>query len=49
MLLRDSEYKGDATWDEVLTEAESSLGVDPSGYRQEFLDLVRKAKTLQGH
>ena len=43
MLLRDSPYKGDLTWDEVLRIARSSQGDDTEGYRGEFLDLVRRA------
>ncbi len=48
LLLRDSPFNGQATWDAVLERAESSHGPDPSGYRREFLDLVRKARTLAG-
>ena len=46
MLLRDSPEKGTLTFDGVLELAGSSLGDDASGYRQEFLELVRKAKAL---
>ncbi len=48
MLLRDSQFKEDASWDEVIASAESSLGRDPSGYRAEFLDLARRARNLAG-
>ena len=47
MLLRDSPHKGKMTYGQVLEEAENSLGQDPSGYRHEFLDLVRKALALK--
>jgi len=47
MLLRDSKYKGNATYDQVLELAEEGKGADPNGHRAEFLALVRKAKTLK--
>lgn len=46
MLLRDSKFKGNATFDSVLETASSALGDDPNGYRIEFLELVRRAKAL---
>ncbi|HWE38285.1 MAG TPA: YfbK domain-containing protein, partial [Isosphaeraceae bacterium] len=46
MLLRDSPYKGTITWGGVQELAGSSLGKDASGYRKEFLELVRKAQAL---
>ncbi len=46
MVLRDSEYRGDATFDTVLTEAEGSLGPDSQGYRKEFVNLVKKARAI---
>ena len=48
MLLRDSPYKGSLTFPGVVELAESSIGPDPSGYRKEFLGLVRKAQALFG-
>jgi Ca-activated chloride channel family protein len=47
MLLRDSPHKGKATYDSVLELAEEGRGKDESGYRKEFLDLVKKAKELR--
>ncbi len=44
MLLRDSKFKGDADFDKVLKMAQTSLGKDEFGYRNEFLELVKKAK-----
>ena len=44
MLLRDSKFKGDADYDKVLNMAQTSLGKDEFGYRNEFLELVKKAK-----
>jgi len=48
MLLRDSQYKGALTWEEVLQLAERGLGDDREGYRAEFVDLVRRARELRG-
>ena len=47
MLLRDSPYKGSATFDSILRIAEGSLGSDAGGYRQEFAELVRRARALE--
>ncbi|WP_406693713.1 VWA domain-containing protein [Singulisphaera sp. Ch08] len=46
MLLRDSPYKGTLTYPGVVELATSALGKDPSGYRAEFLGLVKKAQEL---
>ena len=46
MLLRNSEYKGGATFDMVLELARESRGLDPHGDRAEFLKLVETAKSL---
>ena len=46
MLLRGSKYKGNATYGSVLEIASASAENDASGYRQEFLHLVRKAANL---
>lgn len=48
MLLRDSEFKGDMTFDKVLTLAKESAGDDNLGYRTEFISLVKKASLLKG-
>jgi Ca-activated chloride channel family protein len=45
MLLRESPYKGTLTYAGVLELAQPSLADDPSGYRQEFVGLVRKAQS----
>ncbi len=47
LLLRDSPYKGTATFDGVLELAEASKGSDSRGERAAFLDLVRKARELR--
>ncbi len=46
MLLRDSEYKGELTWDDILQQARASKGTDENGYRAEFIRLVEKAEIL---
>jgi Ca-activated chloride channel family protein len=46
MLLRDSEHKGDATYDAVLEIAASAKGQDVHGYRAELLEMVRRAKAV---
>lgn len=46
MLLRDSPHKGSATFDQVINWAENGLGDDVSGYRAEFIQLVRRSAEL---
>lgn len=48
MLLKDSPYKGHSNYQLVLELAGAATKHDPSGYRAEFLELVKKAKTLSG-
>ncbi|WP_255408052.1 YfbK domain-containing protein [Chitinophaga sp. MD30] len=47
MLLRNSAFKGDASFDEVLALATQSKENDPEGYRSEFIQLVKKAALLK--
>jgi Ca-activated chloride channel homolog len=46
MLLRDSEYKGNANYSNVLESAQGAVGEDKEGYRKEFVKLVRLALTI---
>jgi Ca-activated chloride channel family protein len=46
MLLRDSEFKGKATYSSVVTLAESAKGEDAEGYRAEFVRLVKATQML---
>ncbi len=46
MLLKESPYKGTATYALVEELAAGSLTHDPGAYRAEFLQLVKKAKQL---
>ena len=47
MVLRDSQYKGNASFDEVLKLANQSQGEDLEGYRAEFIRLVERSKSLK--
>jgi Ca-activated chloride channel family protein len=46
MLLRNSEFKGTASWDQALALARGARGDDPQEYRGEFIGLVETAKAL---
>ncbi|MDD2634627.1 MAG: von Willebrand factor type A domain-containing protein [Bacteroidales bacterium] len=46
MLLRDSEYKGSASYDHVLLWAKKSKSDDTYGYVAELISLVEKTKLL---
>jgi Ca-activated chloride channel homolog len=46
MLLRDSPFKADATWSDVVRLANAHRGEDPDGYRAEFVRLVELAAAL---
>ncbi len=46
MLLRDSKFKGDLTWDAVAQQAKGAMGDDGESYRFEFVQLVKKAALL---
>ncbi|WP_299486701.1 VWA domain-containing protein [Acaryochloris sp. IP29b_bin.137] len=47
MILRNSDYKGEATFTQVLALAEQAKGKDPQGYRTAFMQLVERSQTLQ--
>ena len=46
MLLRDSKFKADSSYDSVSTRAKANIGKDPFGFRGEFLEMVDRAKSL---
>ena len=48
MLLRDSPYKGNATFASVAGMAREGAKGDDYGFRTEFVDLVKRAKQLRG-
>ncbi|SCD20438.1 Secreted protein containing bacterial Ig-like domain and vWFA domain [Proteiniphilum saccharofermentans] len=45
-LLRDSDFKGDASYAKVLELARKGLNDDPNGYRREFIRLVEAVEQL---
>ncbi|WP_349315208.1 von Willebrand factor type A domain-containing protein [Chitinophaga sp. MM2321] len=45
-LLRNSAFKGTATYAQILRWAGTARGQDPEGYRAEFIQLVKKASLL---
>ncbi|HQO10526.1 MAG TPA: von Willebrand factor type A domain-containing protein [Clostridiales bacterium] len=47
MLLRDSQFKKDSSYNQVLELAKGSKSKDDFGYRAEFVQLVEKAKLLK--
>jgi Ca-activated chloride channel family protein len=47
MLLRESPQKGAVTYDNVISWAQDGQGADDGGYRHDFIELVKKAKTAQ--
>ena len=46
MLLKNSRYKGGASFGNVMNLAQNSLGSDLKNYRNDFLDLVKKGNRL---
>lgn len=44
-LLRENKYTGSLTWDQVIEMANNARGKDEFGYRTEFVNLVRLAKS----
>ncbi len=47
-LLRGGEHTGPLTYDDVARDAFAARGDDPFGYRDEFVQLVRKAQSAKG-
>ncbi|MCH5172574.1 MAG: VWA domain-containing protein [Bacteroidales bacterium] len=45
-LLRDSDFKGDATYRQVIEVAKMGLSDDAEGYRREFIRLAEAARNL---
>lgn len=48
LVLRGSEYKGKATYQDVIQRARGAFGKDEEGYRSEFVQLVKAAQSLDG-
>jgi Ca-activated chloride channel family protein len=47
MLLSNSEFKGNSTFNHVFVTAKAAKGSDTEGYRKEFIALVKKASYLK--
>src|SRR5262249_44300333 len=47
MILRDSPHKGSANLGAVEEWAGEGVGKDASGYRKEFVEMVKRAKSLK--
>jgi len=47
MILRDSEYRGNGSLQQVLEWAEQGKDADVNGHRLDFIELVRKAQALK--
>lgn len=48
LVLRNSEYKGTATYEDVISRAKAAFGKDEEGYRSEMVRLVKLAKSIDG-
>ena len=48
MLLRESQFKGDLTYQKIVSMAKNSKGKDVFGYRSEFIELVETCDLLDG-
>ncbi|MGN6402149.1 MAG: YfbK domain-containing protein [Flavisolibacter sp.] len=47
MLLRNSDFKSNASFNHVFKTAKAAKGTDAEGYRKEFIALVKKASVLK--
>jgi Ca-activated chloride channel homolog len=47
-LLRGGQYTGTLGYDDVIEQALAARGEDPFGYRNEFVQLVRRAQSARG-
>jgi hypothetical protein len=46
MMLRDSEFKGNSSYHDLLARVQGILGNDPFGYRRELCSLIGQAELL---
>ena len=49
MLLRDSEFKSHANYQQVVQLASGAIGEDKEGYRREFIDMVQSFQLVTAH
>lgn len=47
LLIRNSKFKGDASYEQIIDLAKASKGKDENGYRSEFIRLVKLAEDLE--
>lgn len=47
ILLQNSNYKNDLTYETIVNLARKAVGDDPEGYRKEFIRLVESAALLE--
>lgn len=47
LMLRNSKYKAESSYENILQLAKASLDNDADGYKKEFIKLVKKAKNLE--
>ena len=48
MLLRNSEYKGDADFKNTLHLAKAGIGKDMNGYRKELIEMIKSMQSVIG-
>ncbi len=48
MLLRESAFRGNMSWEQIIRLAEGARSFDPEGYRAESIRLMRLAEAMQG-
>jgi Ca-activated chloride channel family protein len=48
LLLRDSQFKGDSSYEGVLSIAKGATGEDKHGYRHAFVRLVEMCREIDG-
>ena len=46
LLMRDSEYKGQTSYEQIYDWCSGAMSYDPGGYRQELLELIGQANEL---
>ncbi len=46
LLMRDSEYKGQTSYEQIYDWCSGAMSYDPGGYRQELLELIEQANEL---
>ena len=47
LMMKESEYKGDANWSAISDWGNSALGADEFGFRKELMELVENAQSIE--